>query len=121
LEALAALSAQAEALCLAAGRPDVQVEVDVIGQRPVGELSPDHPLIKLCWCCLEAQGVAPTLHVGSTDANIPLSLGLPAVCLGLTYGRNAHTVDETIELPPLAKGLEQLVSVIEGAFRLYPA
>ncbi len=98
--------------------PDVRVSVELIGQRPVGEISQNHPLIALAVQGLEVVGMQPRLNIGSTDANIPLSLGYPAICLGLTTGNGAHTGNEYINLPPLDLGLKQLLLVIKGLDRL---
>ena len=97
---------------------DVRVSVELIGQRPVGEISQNHPLIALAVQGLEVVGMQPRLNIGSTDANIPLSLGYPAICLGLTTGNGAHTGSEYINLPPLNLGLKQLLLVIKGLDRL---
>ncbi|UCD99108.1 MAG: M20/M25/M40 family metallo-hydrolase [Chloroflexota bacterium] len=99
-------------------RPDVQVSMELIGKRPVGELSIDHPLVALAVQGLQFVGIKPHLNIGSTDANIPLSLGFPAVCLGLTTGNGAHTQNEYINLAPLGHGIEQLLHVIRGLDRL---
>jgi acetylornithine deacetylase/succinyl-diaminopimelate desuccinylase-like protein len=65
---------------------------------------------------LHAQGLQPNLTVGSTDANVPLSRGLPAVTIGLSTGFGAHTVNEYISTQPLSQGLAQLYEVVEGVF-----
>jgi acetylornithine deacetylase/succinyl-diaminopimelate desuccinylase-like protein len=49
--------------------------------------------------------------VSSTDANIPLSCGYEAVCLGLTHSGNSHRPDEYIDITNLPAGLEQLLLV----------
>jgi acetylornithine deacetylase/succinyl-diaminopimelate desuccinylase-like protein len=107
------LSSRVEELVDAANRPGVVVTDEVIGRRPAGEISLDHPLVQLAARCLQAQGISPRINIGSTDANIPLSRGLPAICIGLTVGSGAHTLDEYIFTPPLAQGLAQLISVVE--------
>lgn len=107
------LSARVEDLVAASNRPGVMVSAEVIGRRPAGEISLDHPLVQLAARCLQKQGISPRINIGSTDANIPLSLGLPAICIGLTAGSGAHTVDEFIYKPPLAQGLAQLISIVE--------
>jgi hypothetical protein len=61
--------------------------------------------------------VTPNLTIGSTDANIPLSRGLPAVCIGLSSGFGAHTSHEYINTAPLAQGLAQVQAVVEGCFK----
>jgi tripeptide aminopeptidase len=95
----------------------VEVSAELIGDRPVGEISQSDPLVDLVVKGLESVGVQPRLNIGSTDANIPLSLGYPAVCLGLTTGNGAHTVNEYINTAPLQQGLIQLRLVIEGLDR----
>jgi tripeptide aminopeptidase len=112
-EALAELISRVDRLIQHANRPEVHVEANVIGQRPAGEVSPDHPLVKLGEDCLRGQGLASVLTSGSTDANIPLSKGYPAVVLGISTGGSAHTVHEFIHVEPVALGLEQLVNFVE--------
>lgn len=107
------LSARVESLVDASNQPGVMVSAEVIGRRPAGEISLDHALVQLAARCLQEQGISPRINIGSTDANIPLSRGLPAICIGLTAGSGAHTVEEFIYKPPLAQGLAQLVSIVE--------
>ena len=91
----------------------VQVTSRIVGRRPAAALATDHPL-----CC----GVNDIRHylrlrpalfsAASTDANLPLSLGIPAVCLGITRGALAHTVQEYIDTAPVGGGLQQLLLTI---------
>jgi tripeptide aminopeptidase len=91
----------------------VQITSRIVGQRPAATLATDHPL-----CC----GVSAIRHylrlrpalfsAASTDANLPLSLGIPAVCLGITRGALAHTVQEYIDTAPVGGGLQQLLLTI---------
>lgn len=113
-QVLSTLVAQVEMLVNKLNRPEVAFSYEVIGDRPVGEISPNHPLIRLAKQSLEDVGIEPCLNIGSTDANIPLSRGLPAVCLGLTTGGGAHTVEEYINTKPLEQGIKQLIAVVEG-------
>jgi tripeptide aminopeptidase len=111
-EALTALVAAVERLIQKANRAGVSVEAQVIGQRPAGEISVSHPLVLLARDCLEELGLDAGLISGSTDANIPLSKGYPAVVLGITTGGSAHTVHEYINVKPIAQGMEQLVKFV---------
>ena len=95
-------------------KTSVRIKADLIGWRPAGSIPQDHPLVTLACECLETVGIQPRLNIGSTDANIPLSLGYPAVCLGLTTGNGAHTAGEYINTPPLKLGLEQLLLLVQG-------
>lgn len=94
------------------GRPEVRMEAEVIGQRPAGELPARHPLVKLAEDCLKEQGLEPKLIIGSTDANVPLSRGFPAVVLGVTNGTGAHTTGEFIYTEPVERGMQQLVQFV---------
>jgi acetylornithine deacetylase/succinyl-diaminopimelate desuccinylase-like protein len=109
---LAELARRVEALVEMMEQRGVWVEMDVIGQRPAGEIPPSHPLVKLAQSILREQATEPGLTAGSTDANLPLSRGYPALVLGLTRGGKAHSVDEYIEIEPLAMGMEQLVQFV---------
>lgn len=95
-----------------ANRPGVAYAMEKIGSRPAGEILASHPLVRLAEDCLRQQRVSPTLTIGSTDANIPLSLGYPAICLGLTGGDGAHTAHEFINAAPLKQGMEQLLEFV---------
>jgi tripeptide aminopeptidase len=109
---LADLVEKVRQLVFTANMPGVEVVEETIGQRPAGELPPDHPLVLLAINCLVEQGIEPKLTIGSTDANIPLSLGLPAVVLGVTTGAGAHTNGEYIHVEPVKLGMEQLVNFV---------
>ena len=111
--ALEKLIANVEKFIREAGKPGLRIEAEVIGARPAGELDPDHPLIELAEDCVREQGLDAILTTGSTDANVPLSKGFPALVLGITTGGGAHTKDEFIRTVPVVQGMEQLVSFVE--------
>jgi tripeptide aminopeptidase len=106
------LIAGVEMLIEGASKPGVRFEAEVIGARPAGEMSPKHPLVKLAQKCLRDQGLDAVLTSGSTDANVPLSMGYPALVLGVSNGGGAHTKNEFIETEPVGKGMEQLVKFV---------
>ena len=110
---LADLIEAVEQLIHKANRPGVSVDADVIGQRPAGEISSSHPLVQLAEACLREQRLSPIHTSGSTDANVPLSKGYPAIVLGVSTGGSAHTVQEFIHTEPVRKGMEQLVMFVE--------
>jgi len=111
-ESLAKLISDAEKLIREANKPGLNIEAEMIGQRPAGEMSPNHPLIQLAEECLREQGLDTILTTGSTDANIPLSKNFPALVLGISTGGGAHTKDEFINTAPIEKGMEQLVGFV---------
>jgi len=107
------LVAGVEKLIEAADRPGVRMEANVIGERPAGEMPAQHPLVKLAQRCLHEQKLDAMLTSGSTDANIPLSKGYPALVLGVSKGGGAHTKNEFIEVAPIENGMEQLLNFVE--------
>lgn len=71
------------------------VRVEKIGNRPSGELDPSLPLIQRAMAATSFFGAGPELTRGSTDSNIPISLGIPAITIGRGgSGGNAHSLDE---------------------------
>jgi len=71
------------------------VKVEKIGNRPSGELDPSLPLIQRAMAATSYFGATPELTRGSTDSNIPISLGIPAITIGRGgSGGNAHSLDE---------------------------
>jgi acetylornithine deacetylase/succinyl-diaminopimelate desuccinylase-like protein len=94
---------------------DLRVEIEVVGDRPAGRIPLTHPLAQLSRQVLESIGVAAVFEMGSTDANVPLAYGLPAVTIGITHGSNAHRMDEYIETPPTAQGLWQMMLLVVAA------
>lgn len=73
----------------------VQLQIEVLGRRPAAELPAEAPLLQTIRAVDRHLGLRTELRVGSTDANIPLSLGVPAVALGGGgIGGGIHTVKE---------------------------
>jgi acetylornithine deacetylase/succinyl-diaminopimelate desuccinylase-like protein len=91
----------------------VAVRTTLIGDRPAGEIADDHPLVQAAFGSLAAVGIQPqpNTRTSSTDANIPLSRGIPAVCIGITDGGNAHRLDEWILPDLLPRGMQHLLAL----------
>jgi acetylornithine deacetylase/succinyl-diaminopimelate desuccinylase-like protein len=93
---------------------EVQVQIEAAGERPAGSLPANHPLVTSAIFALKGAGFHnPVLECGSTDANLPLSDNLPAICVGITSGGDAHTTDEYIEIEPIRTGIVALLNLIE--------
>ena len=93
----------------------IGLEAKVLGKRPCKGQVDEAALARLTDRCKEISGyftgVPAHVSASSTDCNIPLSLGVPAVCLGLCQGKGAHTRQEELEIASLPTGLK-----IAGAF-----
>lgn len=75
--------------------PPVHLHLEVLGRRPAAELSPEAPLLQTIRAVDRHLGLRTETRIGSTDANIPLSLGIPAVALGGGgTGGGIHTLSE---------------------------
>jgi acetylornithine deacetylase/succinyl-diaminopimelate desuccinylase-like protein len=114
-KALLKLIHQVEKILKDADREGVRIMAEVIGERPAGEIPSNHPLVTLGLQCLSEQGLEASLTAGSTDANIPLSRGIPAVVMGVSTGGGAHTLNEYVDVEPIAKGMESVARFVELA------
>jgi tripeptide aminopeptidase len=83
-------------------------EIEVLGERPAGERSQSDPLVRLAAAAITWLGMEPGYGASSTDANIPISLNIPAVCIGITQVERMHTLEEFLYVPPIGDGLAQL-------------
>jgi len=86
----------------------VSAEVKLIGDRPTGNTREDADIVQLTAAAVRAAGLTPELGASSTDSNIPISLGIPAVTIGSGgSGGRAHAVDEWIDVskPESLKGM----------------
>ncbi len=77
------------------GAADLEVALEVIGDRPAGCSDPDSELVQAALAATRSIEVEPGLVAASTDANIPMALGIPSVTLGAggEAGR-IHTTEE---------------------------
>lgn len=89
----------------------VELEVTVVGDRPSGSIAPDHELVRLVTAVQGKLGIHSRLSASSTDANIPLSRGIPAVTIGVTTGANNHAPTEHADITPMVTGVLQLFDV----------
>jgi acetylornithine deacetylase/succinyl-diaminopimelate desuccinylase-like protein len=112
MNALAILEEEVYRLIYSLTTPDVAFDVEVVGERPAGYISPEHPLVRAAVDALAAVGVRATLETGSTDGNIALAAGCPTVTVGVTRGGNAHRLDEYAETGPVKDGMQQLFQLV---------
>ncbi len=73
----------------------LEVDVEMIGNRPSGEIDPATPLVQRAVAATKLVGGEPRLSIGSTNSNIPISLGIPAVTIGRGGdGEGGHALHE---------------------------
>jgi di/tripeptidase len=93
----------------AAQNSGAKVHTSIVGNRPAGSIPRDHPLVQSAMAAFRSTGASISFQQGSTDANIPLSRNIPAVCIGLTDGGNAHRLDEFIVPARISHGMQALL------------
>lgn len=89
---------------------DLDLEIKVVGDRPGGRVDSAHPVVQCAVAAFRQIGIEARLHPGSTDANIPLSLGLPACSFGVSSGGGVHTLEEYLDADSLAQGMTALTA-----------
>src|SRR5437879_4177617 len=81
-----------------AGSPTLRVEVQLLGDRPSGMTPRAHPLVRAAVAANRALGRDAELASASTDANVPIALGIPAIALGAGgKAGDAHLATEWYE------------------------
>jgi di/tripeptidase len=77
----------------------ITVDLKVIGDRPSGLTPRDSPIVETAAAVIRAMGLTPRFSFGSTDANLPISLGIPAITVDSGgRGGRAHALDEWIDV-----------------------
>lgn len=112
-ECLAIMKAEFERIFVAANTEETKLTVNMIGNRPCkGEVDEkaEAELIDAYRQAVKAvTGKDITLRMASTDANIPMSLGIPAIDVGSYIGAGSHRREEYVEKASLVPGLEIII------------
>ena len=99
--------------------PPLELEVKLIGDRPGGATAPEHQLVRLAVEATRSLGSRPYLDCSSTDSNIAISLGLPAVTIGAGGSSGStHTLDEWYDPRGRDLGLKRALLVALGTVGL---
>ena len=76
----------------------LSVDKALVGNRPAGQMPANSPIVQAAVSVTRALGFPVTLDEGSTDSNIPMNLGIPAVTVdGGGRGREAHALGESFD------------------------
>jgi acetylornithine deacetylase/succinyl-diaminopimelate desuccinylase-like protein len=93
----------------------ITVDMKLIGDRPSGETARTSPVVENAIAAIGALGLTPHFSFASNDANIPISLGIPAITLysGAT-GDREHALDEWIDVEKTSSlnGIRALLAII---------
>jgi tripeptide aminopeptidase len=95
----------------------VTADITLIGDRPSGETPIDSTIVQIASASIRAAGGRPTYSWSSTDSNIPISLGIPAITIDSGgRGGRAHALDEWISVDkvPSLRGIELALATLLG-------
>jgi acetylornithine deacetylase/succinyl-diaminopimelate desuccinylase-like protein len=97
----------------------LELNLQLIGERPSGETPADSTIVELALAATRALGYTPRLDQASTDSNVPISLGLAAITLGGGgMSGNSHTIDEWYDPRDREAGLKRALLVILGMVKV---
>ena len=97
-----------------------EISVKLVGDRPCGgDVNP--AIIKkmsddVIAVCEKHSGIKCEAESGSTDSNIPMSLGVPSVCVGSHISEGAHTREEKLLIKSIPIGLKITAEIVLGYF-----
>ena len=98
------------------GTQPLRANVQVIGDRPSGETPAEHPLVRAAAAITASLGAGPELVGSSTDANVPMALGIPSIAIGVGGDSGGiHTLDEWYANDGGALGVERALLVVLAA------
>lgn len=98
------------------GTPPLRLRVQVIGDRPSGQTAEDHPLVRAAAAITASLGAHAELVGSSTDANVPMALGIPSIAIGVGGDSGGiHTLDEWYANDGGALGVERALLVVLAA------
>jgi tripeptide aminopeptidase len=109
-------AAEAENGARRRGTPALRLRVQVIGDRPSGETAESHPLVRSAVAITASLGAHAELVGSSTDANVPMALGIPSIAIGVGGDSGGiHTLDEWYANDGGALGVERALLVVLAA------
>ena len=95
------------------GRGLLAFAIDTIGDRPAAQLAEDSPLMEVLLAVDRHLSLKTELRLGSTDSNLPLSLGVPALSMGAGgEGGGAHTLAEWYSARDRETGLKRVLLLV---------
>ena len=100
----------------AQGTPPLTSRIDLLGERPCGVTPESSPLVRLAQQATRSIGAVPRVTIGSTDASVPIALGIAAIAIGAGgRGGGTHTPDEWYDDTNGVRGLQRALRIVVGA------
>jgi len=90
------------------GRGAVSASAELVGVRPAGQTAKDNPIVQTATAVSRAMQIDEILREGSTDSNVPMNLGIPAITIsGGGMGAGAHSLGETFDAKDSWRGTQR--------------
>jgi len=91
-------------------RGPVSAAAELVGVRPAGQTPKDSPIVQTAMGVSRALQIEEVLREGSTDSNVPMNLGIPAITIsGGGSGTGAHSLNETFDTKDSWRGTQRAV------------
>lgn len=92
----------------------ITADPKLIGDRPCGETPMNSPIVRTATAVVQAFGLKPNYGVSSTDSNMAMNLGIPAITIGRGPGGRAHALDEwtTVEPKDSVRSIQVATAII---------
>src|SRR3984957_3696405 len=91
-------------------RGPVSVSAELVGVRPAGQTPEKSPIVQTALAVSRAMSINETLREGSTDSNVPMNMGIPAITIGGGGGGSgAHSLDETFDTRDSLRGTQRAI------------
>jgi tripeptide aminopeptidase len=92
---------------------EVTVDIKPVGYRPCGQTPPDSPIVAAAQAAVRVIGLRPMLTASSTDSNVPMQLGVPAVTIGGGgIAKDAHALTESFDPKDSWKGPQYVLLLL---------
>lgn len=110
-----------EANSVRARGEELTLEVTMIGNRPSGETSEDHPFVQRALAATELMGGITSLRRSSTDSNTPISIGIPSITIGGGgAGGGAHSLAEFFMNHNGPRGIQRALLILVSQAGMVP-
>jgi di/tripeptidase len=95
----------------------IEADVKLIGDRPSGETPVNSAIVQSATAVVKAFGLTPRYSISSTDSNVPISLGIPAITIGRGPSERSHALDEwtDVEKTSAVKAAQVALAIVLAA------
>ncbi len=92
---------------------EITVDIKPVGYRPCGQTPPESPIVVAAQSAVRAIHLRPLLVASSTDSNVPMQLGIPAITIGGGgAAKDAHALSESFDSKDSYKGVQYVLLLV---------